>query len=85
MDASDPLTNGTTGSTGTFDTQAARALLAEWASNRFMNFDSHRIIEALGVLFPERSPALDDSEAKIRYDSGARSVVRLLEHLRYGH
>lgn len=37
------------------------------------------LVQALGVLFPDRCPSLDESEARIRYTSGQRSVVNFLQ------
>ena len=42
------------------------------------------MMEALDVLFPERSPELTDSIDQIRYASGQRSVIRFLRGLRHG-
>ena len=39
------------------------------------------MMEALDVLFPERSPELSDSIDQIRYAAGQRSVIRFLRGL----
>lgn len=42
------------------------------------------MMDALDVLFPERTPELTDSVDQIRYASGQRSVIRFLRGLTNG-
>ena len=42
------------------------------------------ILDALDLLFPERTPELTDSIDQIRYSSGQRSVIRFLRGLTHG-
>jgi hypothetical protein len=37
------------------------------------------LVQALGVLFPDRCPSLDETMERIRYTSGQRSVVNFLQ------
>lgn len=42
------------------------------------------MLDALDLLFPERTPELTDSIDQVRYASGQRSVVRFLRGLTHG-
>ena len=42
------------------------------------------MLDALDLLFPERTPELTDSIDQVRYASGQRSVVRFLRGLTNG-
>ena len=42
------------------------------------------ILDALDLLFPERTPELTDSLDQIRYSAGQRSVIRFLRGLTHG-
>ena len=42
---------------------------------------SDELLEALELMFPERTPELTDSIDQIRYASGQRSVIRFLRSL----
>jgi hypothetical protein len=42
------------------------------------------VLDALDLLFPERSPELTDSVDQIRYASGQRSVIRFLKAIAQG-
>jgi hypothetical protein len=48
------------------------------ADDTFPNVDP-ALVERLDVLFPERTPDLGTPVDNIRFDAGARSVVRLLK------
>jgi transposase InsO family protein len=63
------------------DIDAYRRLIESWVNGH--NMPASNVIEALDALFPERSPLLTDSLDKIRYDSGARSVVNFLKGQRH--
>jgi hypothetical protein len=39
------------------------------------------LVQALGVLFPDRCPSLDETMERIRYTSGQRSVVNFLQNI----
>jgi hypothetical protein len=42
---------------------------------------SDELLEALELMFPEKTPELTDSIDQIRYASGQRSVIRFLRSL----
>lgn len=42
---------------------------------------SDELLEALELMFPEKTPELTDSVDQIRYASGQRSVIRFLRSL----
>ena len=56
-------------------TESARNLLARFASEE--------VLEALDLLYPERTPELDETLDRIRYAAGQRSVVRFLRSLNH--
>jgi hypothetical protein len=56
-------------------TESALTVLARFASEE--------VLDALDLLYPERTPELDETLDKIRYAAGQRSVVRFLRSLNH--
>lgn len=48
----------------------------------FFPTSADELLELLDVTFPEKCPRLEDSERRIFFDSGRRSVVEWLKELK---
>lgn len=70
------------GTTSRVSPPDARALLQSWVNGHHV--PASGVIEALGALFPDRAPGLNDSIDAIRYNSGQASIAVFLRGLHDG-